>query len=112
MDRVPILFRSFQFWPFVISDGRIIGSQFFDEFTFHSLDLGLACVFGLPKNLFSSGEVSTHLWSELRSEEFAVSTPEVVDTIGHILTDIDLTVGVRNLVDDFHARNNIEIHEL
>lgn len=58
--------------------------------------------FRLPKDGFSYCEIMFLLAGEIILDQSILSTVEVVNRIGQILADVDLSVWVRDFVDDFH----------
>src|SRR5687767_11018666 len=56
--------------------------------------------FGFPKNFPSDHEIATLLSGEISRDNFTVRATEIIDTVGSILSDINLPVRIRDFVND------------
>ena len=78
--------------------------MFYDESDFMARNLAIGCgIRELQQYFFSDGEVLSLLSCKVLFDELAVGTSKVVDGVGEILTDIDLTVRVGDLVNNLHC---------
>jgi hypothetical protein len=90
---------SFELWPLVVTDGRVVGAQGENDFDLFRTNLGPRCRAGLPQDFSPDREVPALLPGEVARDQFVVCAPEIVDAVGNVLTDIDLSVWIGNLVN-------------
>ena len=60
-----------------------------------------------PENLSYDGETASLLSGEIFRDQITVRATEVVDAVGPILADVNLAIGIGDLVDDVHRRIRI-----
>ena len=82
----------------VVANCRTIRIQREDVLQLFSRDLLVGCDLRFPENLLPDREVTALLFREIALDEAGTCTAEVVDAIGEVLTDIDLSVRVGDLV--------------
>jgi hypothetical protein len=68
-----------------------------EECNFLRVDLDIGRGFGLLYDFFSTREVPPLFLSEILSNWGSVCASEIVDRVGKFLSDIDLTVRIRDL---------------
>jgi hypothetical protein len=78
----------------------MVRPQVSDEAKFGNRDLGARRRVRLPEDLFADREVAPLLLGEVSFDQATVSAPEVVQRVRPILPDVDLSVRIRDLVDD------------
>lgn len=91
-----------KFRPPIVAYLGIIGSVQPDEFQFFLSDLNIRCSIGFPQNLFTDRKTAPFFRREIGSNEAIIRTAEIVDAPGEIFADIDLSVGIYDLVDNLH----------
>jgi hypothetical protein len=85
--------------PLVVPNRRVVGSVLTNELHLPPIDLLIRCIDGVPKNLFTDSEVQLLLKREVRTDQLTGSTSEVVHVVNQILADVDLSIGVGDLID-------------
>ena len=69
-------------------------------------NLTIVCVVRkLQKNFFADCEVPSLLPCEVLFDELATGTSKVVEGISDVLTNVDLPVGVGNLINNLHEQS-------
>jgi len=94
----------FDLWPLVVTDGWNIRFQKVDKFNLLLSDLSLCSSLGFPENFSCDGEAASLLSGEVFRDQITVRATEVVNAVGPILTDVNLSIGIGDLVDDVHRR--------
>jgi len=94
----------FELWPLIVTDGWIIRFQRVDEFNLFLSDLSLCSSLGFPENFSCDGEAASLVSAEVFSDQITVRATEVVDVVGPVLANVDLSIGIGDLVDDVHRR--------
>lgn len=75
-----------------------------DKSYFLAMNLAIVCIVRkLQKNFFADREVSSLLSGKVLFYQSATSTSKVVERIGDILTDVDLSIRIDDLVNNFHG---------
>ena len=90
--------------PPVVADGWIVGSVLTNQRNLSLSNFGIGSCLGLPENLSADGKITTLLGSKISGNDFMAGATEIVDVVGEVHSDINLTVRIGDLVDNFHGR--------
>jgi hypothetical protein len=95
----------FELWVSVIADGWVIGPVFSDERAFLASNLTIVCVVKeFSQDFLSDREVPSLFPGKILGDEFTIGTTKVVDIIGGIVTNIDLSIWIRDLINNLHMQ--------
>ena len=87
----------------VITDRWIVGTQSQDELYLFARYFGWRRSVRRPEYLFRYCESLTLLWCKIRRDQFCFRASEIGEAVGTVLTDINFSVRVGDLVDDASA---------
>ena len=87
-------------WPTVVAYCWIVRLQVNDQLDFLLVDFESAGRFGAPKNLLPDCHIVALRTGEVFGDYFIACTAEVVNRIGNVLSDVDLSIRICDLVDD------------
>jgi hypothetical protein len=87
----------------VISDLRVIGLVFEDQFDFLPIHVLVRGGLGFPQYLASYGKITPLLPGKIQSDPFTVGASEIVDAVRQVFSDIDFAIGIGDFENDFHT---------
>lgn len=85
----------------VVADGWIVRAQFAYELTLDANYFRVRRALGLPEDLLTDREISQFFPGEVLTDQIVAGASEVVGTVCQVAADVDLTVRVRDLINDF-----------
>ena len=90
---------SYESRSLVVADLGVVCSEPGDELQLFRVHFLAYCCQRLPENLLCDRKPSPLPSCEITLDERLICTTKVVDVIGHVLANVDFSVGVRDLVN-------------